>query len=439
MIFGTDGLRAKMGVYPLTQPVIEKLSTVLNTWLHQQPTENPRTVVLGTDTRASCTEVAAWICRALDQVTVIDLGVVPTPVVAYETQARGAQLGIMITASHNPAEDNGLKFFDGAGHKIRYDLACTWSDRVLDDAIAPTTGTCQRTSAKPEAYLAFLADHFGNLGDALPSIAFDLANGAGAPFFALLAETLGIKPTTVIGDRPDGANINAGIGALHTQKLEARVQADQCLAGFALDGDGDRLIVVDREGALHGDRVLYALAEILQHAGKPVETVVGTIMCGMGFEQALTAEGKTLLRTPVGDQNVLAEMIDRNLLLGGEPSGHLIQGDLFPAGDGLLAALRLIQALMRDPDLLQRARAKVPLFPVFEEAYRVARKPPFEEVPNLFQALETLKQAVGDQGRLIVRYSGTENKIRVYLEAQDLTPFEPPLQAFIQTIKQELA
>lgn len=439
MIFGTDGLRAKMGVYPLTQPVIEKLSTVLNTWLHQQPTENPRTVVLGTDTRASCAEVAAWICHAFDQVTLIDLGVVPTPVVAYETQARAAQLGIMITASHNPAEDNGLKFFDGAGLKIRYDLACSWSDRVLDDSVPTTRGTCQRTSAEPDAYLSFLAEHFGELGHALPPIAFDLANGAGAPFFGLLAAKLGLKPTAVIGDRPDGVNINAGIGALHTQQLEARVQADQCLAGFALDGDGDRLIVVDREGTLHGDRVLYALTEILQEAGKPVDTVVGTIMCGMGFEQALAAEGKTLMRTPVGDQNVLAEMIDRNLLLGGEPSGHLIQGDLFPAGDGLLAALRLIQALKGDPELLQRARAKVPLFPVFEEAYRVSRKPPFEEVPNLAKALDTLKQAVADQGRLIVRYSGTENKIRVYLEAQDLTPFDPPLQAFIQTIKQELA
>lgn len=439
MIFGTDGLRAKMGVYPLTQPVIEKLSTVLNTWLHQQPDAGPRTVVLGSDTRASCAEVATWICHALDQVTVIDLGVVPTPVVAFETQARGALLGIMITASHNPAEDNGLKFFDGAGHKIRYDLACTWSARVLDETLAPTRGTCQRQAAQPDAYLNFLAEHFGDLGAALPPLAFDLANGAGAPFFTLLATKLGLKPTAVIGDRPDGNNINAGIGALHTHQLEAQVQADQCLAGFALDGDGDRLIVVDRDGALHGDRVLYALAEILQHAGKPVDTVVGTIMCGMGFEQALAAEGKTLLRTPVGDQNVLAEMIDRKLLLGGEPSGHLIQGDLFPAGDGLLGALRLIQALKRDPELLQRARAKVPLFPVFEEAYRVARKPPFEEVPDLFHALAALKQAVADQGRLIVRYSGTENKIRVYLEAQDLAPFEPLLHAFIQTIKQELA
>ncbi|CAM2005437.1 hypothetical protein [Acanthopleuribacter pedis] len=438
MIFGTDGLRAKMGVHPLTQPIIETLSTVLNAWLHQNTTGTPATVVVGSDTRESCSQVRQWICSAFDEVTLIDLGVVPTPVVAYETQARDAQLGIMITASHNPAEDNGLKFFDAQGHKIRYDQAVAWSERVLDPATQITQGVCRPTSAEPTFYLDFLAQHFGAL-ETTPPIAFDLAHGAGSGFFALLADRLKLKPKAVIGNQPNGTNINAGYGALHTEKLVQAVVEHQCLAGFALDGDGDRLIVVDADGPLHGDMVLYALGEVMQAAGHPIETVVGTIMCGMGFEQVLAGEGKTLLRTPVGDQNVLAEMIDRRLLLGGEPSGHLILGDLFPAGDGLLAAMRLIAALKHDPDLLRRARAKIPLYPVFEKAYRVQRKPPLDSVPALAKSLDALKDAVGNQGRLIVRYSGTENKIRVYLEAQDLTPFNPYLEAFIETIDQELA
>lgn len=433
MIFGTDGLRSRMGSYPLDQETIETLSHVLAEHLP----ENAE-IVIARDTRSSGPTIQNWITANLGPIQVTDLGIVPTPVCAYETRARGAHLGIMITASHNPHHDNGLKFFDRNGLKLRYDIAAAWSKQVEAGVRQGEPLHMLPKPAEPEHYKTFLKNRFPQTAFQNLRCLFDLANGAGAPFVQERCAELGIQ-AQFLGNQPDGSNINEGVGALHPEALKAAVKKAGAQVGFALDGDADRLIVVGPEKIYRGDVVLYALKEILQKEGVTVEAVVGTIMCGMGLESKLLAEGIRLVRTPVGDQNVLAEMVAHDLPLGGEPSGHLIIRDLFLAGDGFLAALKLAVAIAQDPDLLERSDRAVPEYQVFEKAIPVAHKPAIEQVPLLYGAVEALRDKLGSAGRLIVRYSGTEPKIRLYVEAQDLTPYQEEITRIQTAVQEELS
>lgn len=432
MIFGTDGIRARVGQAPMDRTTIEKLSAVLFDWL---PSKSR--IVLGSDTRASGSQVNQWLLSSLDNTEVLDLGVVPTPVTAYETQAKGAHLGVMITASHNPAADNGLKFFDHRGLKISYDLAKTWSAQIQSHNPSPTRPAAS-TAQKPDSYQRFILDHFRPEDFSGLHLGFDFAHGAGTGLLPELYSQLQMK-IRPIGNRPDGHNINRGVGALHPQALITLTQEEGLDAGFALDGDGDRLQVVAEGQAIPGDVVLYALYRLFRQEGLEIPAVVGTIMCGMGLEQTLAKEGVQLIRTPVGDQNVLAELVARNLLLGGEPSGHIIQGDLFPAGDGFLAALRLARAMSRQPELWRQAIAAVPMFPVYEKAYPVRHKPGLETVPGFNEWRNQLESKLHQRGRLIVRYSGTEPKLRLFLEADQLAPYREAIAAFEHLVEKELA
>ena len=430
MIFGTDGIRARVGHYPLVRETIEALSATLNQWLPQ-----PANVVMGRDTRLSSPEIQNWITAHLSSARVWDLGVVPTPVVAYETKARGADLGIMITASHNPAPDNGLKFFDGQGLKIQYQQARAWSAALEDNP--PLTGSPPSvTEDSPSNYRKFILQHFKAQDFSGVRMGFDLAHGAGFETVKQLCADLEID-AVFSGDGPNGSNINDGVGALHPQALEALVGKHQLQVAFALDGDGDRLTVA-APGFIHGDHVLYALYEIYRQEQLPVPQVVGTILCGLGLERALEKQGAKLIRTPVGDQNVLAELTARGLLLGGEPSGHLIQSDLFPAGDGFLGALRLAKALKKHPDLFGETQRAVPLFPVLETSYRVRAKPPLESIDDIQQAAGHLRQTMGTSGRLILRYSGTEPKLRLFVEAPDLNPLQRGVDSLETAIERTL-
>jgi len=431
MIFGTDGIRGRMGVPPLDGPTIRKLSRVIGAWLGEGAP-----VVIGRDTRASSQELAAWITGHLGPRLIADLGVVPTPTVAYETKARGARLGIMITASHNPAGDNGLKFFDSLGLKIPYSLAWTWSAAATEAAEPPPGPVPPTTPAAPDHYRSLVLRHFLPADFSGLRLGFDLANGATVKLIPEITGLLGIE-ATFLAANPDGFNINRDAGAMHPGTLASMVKGRDLDFGFAFDGDGDRLVLVAPD-PVHGDIVLYVLAHILQREGIPITTLAGTIMCGLGLERCLRAEGVDLLRTPVGDQNVLAEMVARDLPLGGEPSGHLIQADLFAAGDGFLAALRLARGLRRHPDLLPAARERVAIYPYYEKALPVLRKPPLATLPDLQAAIGELRDSLSTDGRLIVRYSGTEPKLRVFLEAPDLAPPRAALTAIEKIIARQL-
>ncbi len=431
MIFGTDGIRGRFGVAPMDKSTIGKLSSVLRGWLPEGAL-----VLLGSDTRSSGREIRNWITGNLGTVKVLDLGVAPTPVVAFETRAREAHLGIMTTASHNPAHDNGLKFFDSRGLKIGKEVARLWSDRLTRENMGSGKEPAPPLPCTPDHYRAFLLDHFEKDDFKGLRIGFDTAHGATSNLVKELSWDLGLD-AVFTGDRPDGENINAAVGAMYPKHINQLVIRHDLDVGFAFDGDGDRLVVSDTE-ILHGDRLLYALFKVMAAEGKSLDSLVGTIMCGMGLEQTLNKEGVRLIRTKVGDRNVLVRMLEENLSLGGETSGHIIQGDLFPAGDGFLAALRLARAMARNSDLLQQARAAVPLFPYFEKAYPVARKPPLVSVENLWSFITRLEEAMKGSGRLIIRYSGTEPKLRVFLEASDLAPFREAITELETLIGKEL-
>ena len=428
MIFGTDGIRGEAGVPPLDRITVCKISAVLAQWLPQDAL-----VVIGSDTRTSREEIRTWLVSALGATRVLDLGIVPTPVVAFETRARNADLGIMITASHNPPKDNGLKFFERSGLKLPKDVARRWSDQI--GTIQAIDAPASLTAASPDHYRAFIKETFDR--DRLQGIrfGFDLANGAGSLLVPDLLEELGIR-ATFIGNTADGSRINDGVGALHPEALADLLTREQLPYGFALDGDGDRLAAAAPQ-ALNGDVVIYALYRILREK-KPVPAVVGTIMCGMGLENRLREEGVELIRTPVGDQNVLAEQIEKSLPLGGEPSGHLILSDLFPAGDGLLAALTLATGLADNPALLREAVDAVPMLPTYEQAYRVRHKPPLDEVPAVAACIASLEERIAGTGRIIIRYSGTEPKLRFYLEAPDPSVFDDEIRALEAAIQEQL-
>jgi len=431
MIFGTDGIRGRVGTYPLDEETITKLSHVLESWLRPEIK-----VVIGRDTRASCEEIRAWITAHLDGITVLDLGVVPTPVVAYETRAREASLGIMITASHNPAGDNGLKFFDRKGLKLEYGLAESWSNKVIATGRSPSPRPAEPSSIKPDHYARFIHKTFSKSDFEGLRIGFDLAHGAASPLIEKLALELGLD-ARFTGNTPDGTNINRDVGALYPDALATMVRERNLDVGFAFDGDADRLLVV-QDTPLHGDVTLYALYRAYRDEGLEVSAIVGTIMCGMGLQRRLEEEGIELIRTAVGDQNVLHELVGRNLMLGGETSGHLIQTDLFPAGDGFLAALRLARALGRNRDLLRQAHAAVPLYPTYEKAYTVRHKPPLERIADLKRQVMMIRGQLGDTGRLIIRYSGTEPKLRLNVEAPDLAPFQTVIEDLETIIAREL-
>ena len=432
MIFGTDGLRATVGETPLSGPTIVRLSQVL-----REDLGHGARVVIGRDTRSSCNQLFQWITQQFSGISVLDLGVVPTAAVAYETRQHKAKLGIMITASHNPSSDNGYKFFDKTGLKIKYTQAQNWSDRVLAMEETPLPNPPNPIVQAPNGYRSLIRDQFKPEHFKGLRVAFDFAHGATTGIGEELIT--GLMPGAIfMGDFPNGTNINAGVGALHPEALTEVVQSKNLDIGFAFDGDGDRLVVVDADGVCHGDVLLYALKQVMVAEGLALNDVVGTILCGLGLEERLAEEDIRLHRTPVGDQNVLARMVEGKFHLGGEPSGHLIQADLFPAGDGLLAALRLARALRGNRGLLKQARERVPLYPVFEKAYPVRHKPSLDSLAPVQDALAQIERSVGKHGRIILRYSGTEPKIRVFVEANDLAPHQAKIDRLVLAIEETL-
>jgi phosphoglucosamine mutase len=396
---------------------------------------------MGCDTRASGAQLMAWLLAGLQAGQVEDLGVVTTPVVAYETARRGASLGIVLTASHNPPEYNGLKFFERSGLKLTESRARSWSERVESGTISAkgnASAELARTPVLPDHYAGLLHHHFRKPDFHGVTLAWDLANGAASARVPQWLRELTDNPV-IMGVSPDGNNINQGCGAMAVEALGELVCDQGLNAGFALDGDGDRLVVVGPDGQpIHGDLVLYGLVQAMAREGQNITTVVGTILTGLGLETRLAQDGIRLLRTPVGDQHVLAAMVEQGWLVGGEPSGHLIQADLFPAGDGLLAALRLARAMAADPHFWKEIAASVALLPTLECNISVRHKPPLASLPTLSEAARELEHHMGSRGRLILRYSGTEPKIRLVVESGELAQFEQPIQALKTTIEREL-
>lgn len=434
MIFGTDGIRGKVGRFPLDAATVLALSEVLRVFLGRRGR-----IVVGRDPRRFGDVLFDQLTRHLDSVEVWDLGVVTTPAVGAEARARNADLGVMITASHNPPEYNGLKFLDRHALKVSTDITATWS-RDLEARTMPASGKPGRViQDHARHYVKLLQEEFSAAELEGQRLGFDFAHGGASYLGREVLNALNVS-AEIMGDRPDGGNINHGVGSLHPQRLGALVRECGLDVGFALDGDGDRLVVVDRRGdVIHGDVLLYALFHAVRERHPECCDLVGTIMCGKGLEVLLQEEGYRLHRTSVGDQNIIQHLVSHQLLFGGEPSGHIVLAHILPTGDGLLSALYLARHLRQYPDFLPWAVSRVPVFPTHERAIAVRHKPPLHTLPALQQAADALERRLGDEGRLIIRYSGTEPKIRLFVEARDLTPHQPLINALEAAVMEVLS
>jgi phosphoglucosamine mutase len=420
-LFGTDGVRGVAGEYPLDPETVGKLGRALGAVLAGQSDARPLRVVLGEDTRESSAGISRALAAGLSSsgVEVDYAGVIPTPAVAFLTRHHRFAAGVMVSASHNPYQDNGIKIISSAGTKLpeAQELQVEKALRELTPAEEPLAG--RELRVRPELledYLGFLAG-LAPPGGA-PRLVMDAANGAAARVLAPLMKRLGLE-AHLMNVQPDGRNINLNCGSLHPEGLAARTRALGAGLGVAFDGDADRAIFATHQGDVAtGDHVLFAAAPFLKARGKlQGGAVVGTLMTNLGLELELARQDISLKRTAVGDKYVLEEMLRSGINLGGEPSGHIIFADLSLAGDGLVTLLQVLRILAETGRPLEELVGSLPLFPQLIRNVRVREKPPLDSIPEVAQAIEKCRKEVGERGRVVVRYSGTERLARVMVEA----------------------
>ena len=422
-LFGTDGVRGTAGRPPLDTPTLTRLGAALARVLSTGG-RTPRLVV-GRDTRES----GGWIEAALaggaaaEGATLTSAGVLPTPGVAYVTRAFGFDAGVVISASHNPFEDNGVKVFSGRGEKLSEDEERAIETLVADPAFAPAP-----RPAVPAAPGDYAGAYLAHLREALPDpgrlgalrLAVDTAHGATSVVAPRLFVGLGFDVAVLHAD-PDGRNINLRCGSTHPEALAEAVVAGGHRLGVAFDGDGDRAIFVDRAGRIvDGDAVMLLCATHLKATGRlPGHVVVATVMSNLGLEVGLRDAGIALVRCPVGDKYVMEAMAAHGAALGGEQSGHVIFADHQPTGDGLLTALQVLRVMADTGRELDELAADFVAYPQVLVSVRVARKPALATVSGVAKAMAAVESALDGHGRLLVRYSGTEPLVRIMIEGRN--------------------
>jgi len=426
--FGTDGVRGRVGEAPITPELVLRLGYAAGRVLAAESAQRPGTtpaVLIGKDTRISGYLLEAALEAGLSAagVDVYLTGPLPTPAVAYLTRALRLSAGIVISASHNPFEDNGIKFFSAMGAKLP-DSVEEAIERAMGEPMSCVAsadlGKAFRVDDAGGRYIEFCKSTFPNELDLKGlRIVVDCAHGAAYHVAPPVFHELGAEVITV-GASPDGLNINAGVGAIHPQYLQEAVVRHGADVGLALDGDGDRLIMVDAEGRSYdGDQLLYVIALDYWRRGAMAGGVVGTQMSNLGFEQALSRRGIPLERAPVGDRYVLERMQSKGWLLGGENSGHIICLDKHTTGDAIVASLALLRALREQETTLAVATADAPLFP--QRLINVPIRRGFQWKANLEiqRAERDVMSTLDGSGRVLLRPSGTEPVLRVMVEARD--------------------
>ena len=425
--FGTDGIRGRVGEAPITPELVLKLGWAAGRVLAAEPARagTRPAVLIGKDTRISGYLLEAALESGLSAagVDVYLSGPLPTPAVAYLTRALRLSAGIVISASHNPFDDNGIKFFGATGAKLPDHV-----EQAIERAMAlPLTcvssaelGKARRIDDAAGRYIEFCKSTFPNERDLKGvRIVVDCAHGAGYHVAPPVFHELGAD-VIAIGAEPDGININAGVGAMHPEHLRQAVLEHGADLGIGLDGDGDRLVMADSEGSLYdGDQLLYVIAMDYQRRGALAGGVVGTLMSNLGFEQALTRAGVALERAPVGDRYVLERMNEKGWLLGGENSGHLLCLDKHTTGDAIVAALAVLRALNGRKVTLAQAAAPVTLFPQRLINVRMPKGFDWKASTAIRGAEADARTALGSNGRILLRPSGTEPVLRVMVEALD--------------------
>jgi phosphoglucosamine mutase len=433
-LFGTDGIRGCFGHHPLERAVIEQVAYELTRGL-SAPNGRKPLVVAGGDTRESTEEIARWIATGVRAGggVVRWAGVIPTPGVAWLVRHLSADAGVVISASHNPHPDNGVKILSADGFKLGDE-----SERQIEAGVrgsrhssALDANACEALAVEEElleAYAAELLSRSPEGGSSTdPSLALrglrvglDAGNGAATPLAARVFEQLGAS-VVIVGDRPDGRNVNAGCGSTSPENLARLVREQGLDIGFAFDGDADRVIACDDQGTVRdGDDLLYIWARHLERAGLLAPAaVVATSMSNLGLEHALRRDGIEVVRCDVGDRQVVETLRGRGLILGGEPSGHLVHLGLATTGDGLLTALQVAGIVRRAAVPASRLFDGFERFPQVLRNVRVTAKPAFAALDGLSELVASVEHRLGAEGRLVLRYSGTEPLVRVMIEGQD--------------------
>jgi phosphoglucosamine mutase len=445
-LFGTDGIRAVAGQSPLDVITIYAAGVALAHSLHRTCAA-PR-VLLGRDTRESGPWIAATFAAGVRSggAEVESAGVVPTPAVAFLVRKHGFQAGVVLSASHNPWQDNGIKLFGADGFKLPDALELAMEDEILHHAaqlVAPDPATLPLVTDNPayaDDYIQFLVGLFPGLSLAGLRIVADCANGAAAAVAPELFRCLGADQITLLHTEPDGRNINAGCGALHPAHVAAEVVAHKAEIGLSFDGDADRCMLAGASNnVINGDAILLVAGRDLKARGMLTgNLVVATTMSNMGLEAALKREGIRMLRAPVGDRYVLEQMLQHNAALGGEQSGHILLPHLATTGDGLLTALVVLDLIARSGKTIDELTASLKVFPQVIVNVRVREKMPLEGFPTVVAAIQAAEEELTDTGRVVIRYSGTEALARVMIEAESEEAMSRHSEAIASAIRAEL-
>ncbi len=442
-IFGTDGMRGTVGKAPMLAETALRLGLAAGHYFHDGKKRHK--VLIGKDTRISGyifeTALTSGFCAAGMDVYLV--GPLPTPAISFLARDMLCTLGVVISASHNPFMDNGIKFFDKNGFKLPDEVEDEISNLVLNPEtswqypLPEAVGKARRVKDTFGRYIVHLKHSFGtgyNL-DGL-KVVLDCAHGATYKVAPMVLTELGATVVT-IGAKPDGLNINAGYGSLYPQNLADRVLAEGADIGLALDGDGDRLIVVDEKGKiLDGDQIMALCAlDKLSQGTLTNKTVVGTVMSNMALEILMAAHGIKFVRTAVGDRYVVEAMQREGAVLGGEQSGHLIFADHSTTGDGILAGLQLLRIMVEKQAPVSQLAHLLEPWPQVLINVEVTQKIPFENIPAIARAHKDISQKLAQKGRILLRYSGTENKARVMVEGKDQNMVQELAKHMAEVIK----
>jgi phosphoglucosamine mutase len=451
-LFGTDGIRGVAGEYPLDQKTVVAIGRALGERLAAR--DNPARVVIGQDTRESSAWISAALAAGLESafVDVVSAGVITTPGIAYLTRFNKFSAGIVISASHNPWHDNGIKVFGADGYKLSDELEHAIEadifahiEQLAESAshnVVPTSEMLPGDAGSREQYAQWLADFVAGVDLSRLRVLVDGANGAASTIAPLVFKDCGIA-ADFLHLEPNGRNINAGCGALHPEHVAQAVAASHGKydLGITFDGDADRALFSDAGGrVINGDAVLLLAARDMQsHRKLRGETVVATTMSNMGLEAALKRSGIAMMRAPVGDKYVLAQMLKTGATLGGEQSGHILFRDIdTTTGDGILTALRVLEVMARTGKPLAELVADMKVFPQEIKNVHVREKKPLEELPAVMESIRAAERELDGNGRVVVRYSGTEKLARVMIEAESEAAMRRHTDAIANAIQQAI-
>ncbi len=445
-LFGTDGVRGVANIYPMTTEMAMQLGRAVAYVFKQEPRRHR--IVIGKDTRLSCymieNALVAGICSM--GVDVLLVGPLPTPGIAFITSSMRADAGVVISASHNPYQDNGIKFFSKDGFKLPDELELAMEDYIFnnsDESHRPTAsevGKAYRVDDATGRYVVFAKNSFpSNLTLDGMKIVLDCANGAAYRVAPAVFSELGADVIS-IGVNPDGENINKGCGSLYPDKIASKVKETGADIGIALDGDGDRAIFCDEYGEIVDGDVVMAIcgSRMLERGILRKKTIVATVMSNKGLDEVIEGYGGRVVRTQVGDRYVVEEMLRGGYNLGGEQSGHMVFLDHNTTGDGIITALQLLAIMVKEDKRLSELKGIFTPYPQVLVNVEVREKRAIEDIPGVMDIKRGIEERLGSRGRVFLRYSGTEPLLRVLVEGRDKQEIEAMADELADRIKREI-